>query len=103
MEPEFFSYEPRIIFIIKVIPHFFTTYVFEQLSLMLKIYFTLDNILSISFNPRIIFEFFMGSILISICLEAFCVKPRRREIRFYGNGRNISIDKRDKNENNSNL
>ena len=24
---------------------------------MLKIYFTLDNILSISFNPRIIFEF----------------------------------------------
>ena len=42
--------EPRIIFIIKVIPHFFTTYVFEQLSLMLKIYFTLDNILSISFK-----------------------------------------------------
>ena len=34
---------------------------------MLKIYFTLDNILSISFNPRIIFEFFMGSILISLC------------------------------------
>ena len=63
---------------------------------MLKIHFTLDNILSISFNPRIIFESFMGSILISICLEAFCVKPRRREIRFYGNGRNISIDEREK-------
>ena len=59
---------------------------------MLKIYFTLDNILSTSFNPRIIFEFFMGSILVPICLEAFCVKPR--EIKFYGNGRDISIDER---------
>ena len=29
MGPEFFSYEPRIIFIIKVVPIFFTTYVFE--------------------------------------------------------------------------
>ena len=82
MGPEFCSYEPRIIFIIKIISLFFITYIFEQLSLKLKILLTLDNILSISFNPRIIFEFFMGSILVSICLEAFCVKPRRREIIF---------------------
>ena len=57
MGPEFLSHEPRIIFIIKVISHFFVTQIFEQLSLILKIYFTLENILSISFNPRIIFEF----------------------------------------------
>ena len=57
MGPKFLSHEPRIIFIIKVISHFFITHIFEQLSLILKIYFTLDNILSISFNPKIIFEF----------------------------------------------
>ena len=33
------------------------TYIFEQLSLILKIYLTLDNILSISFDPRIMFKF----------------------------------------------
>ena len=37
---------------------FFITHIFEQLSFILKIYFTLDNILSVSFNPRIIFEFY---------------------------------------------
>ena len=47
--PEFCSYEPNI-FIIKDISHFLIPHIFEQLSLILKIYFALDNILSIFFN-----------------------------------------------------
>ena len=55
----------------EVISHFFITYIFEQLSLILKIYLSLGNILSISFNPRILFEFFMGSILEKkVCLKS---------------------------------